>query len=383
MRDKLCWVLMPPVRSSQLMESLQNKLVILFQRAHVSACECLSLLFGHAAFHTVLQPNAMALHNLHMMSSFHLPQSMLKLGRRSLRKRVTRFGSGLMALSLSLGVAFPALAADPFRTGSSHEIGEHTEAAFQAIFQEGDYTSAREVLALAEQNEADEPLVHAMLASMAYLDGEAGLPEVARRADLTRETAKALVESDPLRGHLYTAVGTFLKGAYVLKTQGVARGTPQALAMLQQVFSALDRAEAINPDDPELNLIKGYMDLMLAVNLPFSNPEEAIERMDAHGSPVYLTQRGIAVGYRDLEQYEDAMVAVNQALSAAPDNPELMYLKAQISKHLGNQAESTALFAQALTYADQLPSTVARRIRWEGCVAEGTNPEDCSSLVGY
>ena len=54
--------------------------------------------------------------------------------------------------------------------------------------------------------------------------------------------------------------------------------------MLQQVFSELDEAESINPSDPELNLIKGYMDLMLAVNLPFSNPEGAISQMSTYGS---------------------------------------------------------------------------------------------------
>ncbi|MGB7084229.1 MAG: Sll0314/Alr1548 family TPR repeat-containing protein [Phormidesmis sp.] len=330
----------------------------------------------------------MAFQTLHTMSSPHLSHSFLKLasirpGSRALRKRVTRVGSALLAFSLSLGMALPTLAADPFRSSSSHEIGEHTEAAFEAIFKEGDYVSAREALVQAEETEPDEPLVHAMLASMAYLEGDAGLPEVKARAELTTEKAKALVDSDPLRGHLYTAVGIFLEGAYVLKTEGIAKGTPRALAMLQRVFSELDDAESIAPNDPELNLLKGYMDLMLAVNLPFSNPEEAIERMSSYGSPTYLTQRGIAIGYRDLEQYDDAMSAVDQALSAAPDNPELLYLKAQISNRLGNQAESAALFEEALTYSEQLPEGLVKRITWEGCVVEGTPHQECSELVGY
>lgn len=315
----------------------------------------------------------MTFYNLPMMSS---PQH-----SRSARRFVTRLGSSLLALSLSLGVALPSLAADPFRTSSPHTIGEHTEDAFEAIFKEGNYDSAREALVLAEQSEAEEPLVHAMLASMAYLDGD--LASVADRATKTQAAAEALKASDPLRGHLYSAVGIFLEGAYVLKTEGVAKGTPRALGMLQRVFSELDDAESIAPNDPELNLLKGYMDLMLAVNLPFSNPAGAIERMSEHGSPVYLTQRGIAVGYRDLERYDDAMNAVEKALDAAPNNPELLYLKAQISNRLGNQSQSIALFNEALTYADQLPITLVKRITWEGCIVEGTNPEECSTKVGY
>lgn len=300
---------------------------------------------------------------------------------RPIRKLASRFGSGLLALGLSLSVALPSLAADPFRTTSPHDIGDQTEAAFKAIFKDGDYVSARDYLRQAETTEADEPLVHAMLASMAYLDAD--WDEVANRAQLTQSKAQDLVAIDPLRGHLYTAVGIFLEGAHVLKTRGVARGTPTALAMLQRVFSELDDAESIDPNDPELNLLKGYMDLMLAVNLPFSNPEEAIARMDQHGSPIYLSQRGIAIGYRDLEQYDEAMSAVNQALGAAPENPELLYLKAQLLARQGNKSESVELFDQALTYAEQLPDPLVQRITWEGCIVEGTPGDECSALVGY
>jgi tetratricopeptide (TPR) repeat protein len=292
-------------------------------------------------------------------------------------------GSALIALGLTLGTALPSLADDPFRTSSPHAIGDLTESAFEAIFKGGDYVSAKQYLAQAETAEADEPLVHAMLASMAYLEGDSGLPEVARRAALTKEKAQALMANDPLRGHLYTAVGIFLEGAHMLKTQGVARGTPQALAMLQQVFGELDAAEEINANDPELNLLKGYMDLMLAVNLPFSNPEEAIARMEQYGSPVYLAQRGIAIGYRDLEKYDEAVAAVDQAIAAAPENPELFYLKAQLLARQGAQADSVLLFNKALEYQDQLPAALVKRIKWEGCVAEGESDVTCQDRAGY
>ena len=304
------------------------------------------------------------------------------------RKLTTRFGSALMALSLSVGAAIPSFAADPFRAGTSsaqHDIGPLTEQAFEAIFKQGDYVKAMDVLSQAETAEADEPLVHAMMASMAYLQGD--MEGVAARASGTQAAAEALRTSDPMRGHLYAAVGTFLEGAYILKTQGVAKGTPTALGMLQEVFGELDEAEALDPSDPELNLLKGYMDLMLAVNLPFSNPEEAIERMDEYGSPVYLTQRGIALGHRDLGNYAEALAAVEQAIDAAPNNPELHYLKGQILAKQGAQADSKVAFDEALKYADQLPTALVKQITWEGCAAAGQlSASECnaqrSSAVG-
>lgn len=290
-----------------------------------------------------------------------------------------------MAFSLSIGMALPVLAADPFRANTStpaHEIGDLTEDAFEAIFKRGDYLSARQILAQAETAESGEPLVHAMLASMAYLDND--FTEVYDRAIKTQSTAVALKASDPLRGHLYTAVGLFLEGAYVLKTEGIAKGTPRALGMLQQVFRELDNAEEINADDPELNLLKGYMDLMLAVNLPFSNPDQAIARMSSYGSPTYLAQRGIAIGYRDLDRPDAALVAVDKAIAAAPNNPELLYLKAQILNRQGNQTSSINYFDQALTYSAQLPPALVNRMTWERCVIlPSANADACSRQAGY
>lgn len=285
-----------------------------------------------------------------------------------------------MALSLSLATVLPALAADPFRANTAstpHSIGPLTESAFKAIFKDGDYIRAQDYLAQAEAAESGEPLVQAMLASMEYLRG-GDLAGVNERAAATKSAAQALKPSDPLRGHLYTAVGTFLEGAYIMKTQSVARGTPAALGLLQTVFNELDKAESIDPNDPELNLLKGYMDLMLAVNLPFSNPDEAIARMSDYGSPAYLTQRGIAVGYRDLGDYDKAVVAVDKAIAAAPSNPELLYLKAQLLAKQGAQADSAVLFKKALESANQLPTSLVKQITWEGCVAEGiANSQQC------
>ena len=316
----------------------------------------------------------MALHNTSMMSLSSFSQR----SNRRFRKLATRVGSGLLAVGLSATVALPSFAADPFRATNPYGIGDLTEDAFTAIFEDGDYVSAKEILAQAETAEPNEPLVHAMLASMAYLEGD--LNGVLDRANLTQQAADSMLSSDSesLRGHLYSAVGTFLEGAYILKAQGVAEGTPEALGMLQEVFTSLDRAEEIAPDDPELNLLKGYMDLMLAVNLPFSNPDEAITRMNDFGSPTYLAQRGIAIGYRDLAEYDKALVAVNQALNVASNNPELLYLKAQLLVRQGDREASLPLFAQALQSADQLPARLAFQIRWEECQAIAAEGVDCT-----
>jgi tetratricopeptide (TPR) repeat protein len=289
-------------------------------------------------------------------------------------RTLQRWFAGTLAVTISLA-SFPAFAADPFRTTNPHNIGDNTEAAFNAMFRSGDYVEARRLITQALASEPNEPMVQAMAAAIAYLDQN--MPEVERRAKLTQQKARDLVETDPLRGHLYTAVGIFLEGGYVLQTQGIARGTPTALRMLQQVFSELGRAEDINRNDPELSLLKGFMDLLLAVNLPFANPDQAIARL-RNGHPPYLSNRGIAIGLRDLGRYDEALREVNLALQAAPDNPDLIYLKAQINYMKGNSAGSIPLYEQALAYADQMPNQTVWQIRFEKCLAEGAAPEACS-----
>ena len=302
---------------------------------------------------------------------------------RRFSRRFKWFGSlvaGTAAIALSFSTN-PVYAADPFRAGDQHDIGENTEAAFEAIFKYGNYTEARQYLVAAEESEADEPMVHAMLASMAYLDKN--WEELGERAELTRATGEQLIEADPLRGHIYTAVGIFLEGAYVVTTQGIARGTPTALRKLQQVFSHFDQAERISENDPELSLVKGYMDLLLAVNLPFSNPEKAINYLDTHGYPAYIAQRGIALGYRDLGQYDEAIDAVDRAIQEAPDNPELYYLKAQIYSNQDRDDESLELYTKSLEYEDQLPQRLVKQIRFEHCLAEGNEGHVCSDRVDW
>ncbi|MGL5942684.1 MAG: Sll0314/Alr1548 family TPR repeat-containing protein [Waterburya sp.] len=272
-----------------------------------------------------------------------------------------------LSITMIIGISSSSvLAADPFRTENPRDIGKHTEQAFKTIFLEGNYKTVGEELKLAESEEADEPLAHAMLASLAYTEKD--WDNIKKYADKTLDSAKKLSDSDPVRGNLYLAVGHFLDGAYLYQKKGAL----DAIEKLQLVFKYLDRAEASDPNDPELNLIKGYMDLLLAVNLPFSKPEQAIARFESYAAPDYLVERGLAVAYRDLKKYDQALKYADQALKIAPDNPEHYYLKGQILRQLGKQKNSIPIleeaqenFEQALEKSAQLPGFVLETLERE------------------
>ncbi|AKG22058.1 Sll0314/Alr1548 family TPR repeat-containing protein [Calothrix sp. 336/3] len=282
----------------------------------------------------------------------------------------------LTTLSLNI-VSSPSDAADPFRTKDTRKIGDRTEAAFKAIFLRGNYTAAEGLLQEAISKEPDEPLAHAMKASLAYTNKDwSGLETYSQK---TLAAAQKLTSSDPLRGYLYTSVGYFLEGAVILRREGTVNGATQALNKLKQVYEYLDKAEAIAPEDPELNLLKGYMDLMLAVNLPFANPEQAIDKLEKNSAPQYLTYRGIAIAYRDLKRYNEALEYVNRTLTITADNPEVYYLKAQILRAQANKdndkkimQEAIVNFDKALSKKSQLPSGLIRQIEKESRNARKT-----------
>ena len=282
----------------------------------------------------------------------------------SMSKRLVSALAGSVAIAASLW-ASPSLADDPFRTTSPHQIGDVTEAAFKAIFEQGDYAKAKQYLTQAESN---EPLAHAMRAALAYMERDWDVLESS--ATQTKTAAEQLIKTDPLRGNLYVGVGEFMEGAYILSREGTVRGTPKALNKLQRVFQSLNAAEKISPQDPELNLIKGFMDLMLAVNLPFSNPADAVQRLDKYAMPRYLAYRGIALGYRDLNQQDKALQFVEQALKITPNNPDLYYLKAQVLVRQGKNQESLEFFQKALSKNQQLPRKLRNQIAYEHCRTE-------------
>lgn len=294
-------------------------------------------------------------------------------------KRLVSALAGAFAIAFSV-FSLPSLAGDPFRTNNPRLIGQKTQQAFNAIFLDGNYREAAEgLLQQAEVIEPNEPLVHAMQASIAYTNWQAHkkntplLDTVKSYTTKTRETAEKLAATDAVRGNLYTAVSHGLEAAIILEEEGSAQGAAKALGKLQQVYRSLDVAEKEAPQDPELNLVKGWMDLLIAVNLPFTNPTQAIARLEK-ASPSYLADRGIAIGYRDLKDFDQALKHVDRALTAAPNNPELHYLKAQI---LVRQAEKTkqtdqrnaakADFQAALTRSTQLPKSLVAQIFLEHC----------------
>ncbi|HYW20022.1 MAG TPA: Sll0314/Alr1548 family TPR repeat-containing protein [Nodularia sp. (in: cyanobacteria)] len=264
----------------------------------------------------------------------------------------------------------PSLAGDPFRTNQPRKIGDNTEAAFKAVFQQGDYPAAESYLQKAISSEPNEPLAYAMKASLAYANKDFATLDTYSQKTLA--AGQKLIATDQLRGNIYTAVGHFFEGATILTRDGTLKGAPQALTRLRQVYQYLDRAEAIAPQDPELNLLKGYMDLMLAVNLPFANPDDAIDRLKTTAAPKYLADRGIALAYRDLKQYSKALEYVNSALKTTSDHPELYYLKAQILRKQGQENKSKSIiqeavvnFDKALTKRSQLPPDLVRQIERE------------------
>ena len=295
-----------------------------------------------------------------MTKWFYAPQ-------KTVPGRLAKLAQASFAVAIALMWVNPSLAADPFRTNDQRKIGDKTEAAFKAVFQQGNYKQAELYLRQAESSEPNEPLAYAMKASLAYVNND--LSALDTYSKKTLETGQNLIAVDPLRGNLYSAVGHFLEGAVILQRQGTVNGAPQALTRLRQVYQYLDKAEAVSANDPELNLIKGYMDLMLAVNLPFANPEQAIERLEKNAAPQYLANRGVALAYRDLKQYSQALDYANRALKMTSDNPEMYYLKAQILQEQGKKEkskpmiqEAIANFDKALAKKSQLPASLVKQI---------------------
>jgi tetratricopeptide (TPR) repeat protein len=254
--------------------------------------------------------------------------------------------------SVALSVSFwgnLAWAGDPFRTTNPRDIGDNTEAAFESIFREGNYVEAKVYIEQATQTEPNEPLIYAMRSSIAY--AEEDMETMKDYALKTQKVAQNLTATDPLRGNLYLAVGHFLEGGYIFKKQGPLG----AVQKLQVVLSYVEKAEAIDANDPEFNLLKGYLDLMLSVNLPFASPDQAIDKFEKYAAPQYMVDRAIATAYRDLDQYDMAITFMDKALKATPENPEVQYLKGQILRKKARSLEDTQplkveLLKQAFSY---------------------------------
>lgn len=297
----------------------------------------------------------------------------------------TRVVLGQLVLSqLLIGqlLTSPAWSKDPFRSVNPRPIGPQTEATFEALFKDGNYKQAQTSLESAIKAEPTDPLLYSLRAVLAYTQEDvAGLGTYAAK---TQEVAEQLVKTDPLRGNLYIGVGHFLKGAHAVATQGKVRGLSEALRQLQKTLQHLDEAEKIDPKDPELNLVRGYMDLFLAQALPFADTAEAIERLQQKAAPSYLMYRGIALGYLDLEQFEQALDAVDKAIALTPNNPDLFYLKGQIYIERKQDQEGVKWLKKALKQQEQLLPFLAKQLRYETCRAENRidkSNRDCRAIL--
>lgn len=305
--------------------------------------------------------------------------------------------------SLLLG-STSAWAGDPFRGNNNpSNISDRTEDAFEAMFKAGDYPEANRIISRV-QDDAD-PLVPALQAALAYnLSDDNTIPNMDRYVERTRNAAQALIDQpnasqqDQLRGNLYLAAAAFMEGAYEVRQSG---DYVAAALKVQDIFRYLRQADKIDQEaglrDPELNLVKGYIELLLSVNLPLSNPENAIENFEVNAAPDYLVHRGIAIAYRDLgykigannpnpsqvrdaiAHYKDAMKHVDAILKVSPKNPEIHYLQAQIFHEWSKLPEqenremlerAIDLFKSALAKVDQLPTELKGQIEHELGVAQ-------------
>lgn len=287
-----------------------------------------------------------------------------------------------MATALTLGVALPTLAADPFRSGMSPNaspMGSTTGEAFELMFKDSDYKGAEALLNSAEGSEADEPLLYTLQALLIYQNEDSkDWSELSSYAQKTKSAAKALSrkgdDSSKLRGNLYLAMADFLDGAYAITKDGPVLGMSTAFGKLRGIYGSMKKARAINPDDPELNLVQGFLDMMVSNYLPLSDTKSAIKKLESvretNPDAAYLANWALATGYRTMKKQDKALEAVNLGLADQPNHAELNYLKAQILGAQGNYAGAKPLFAKALQASATMPDNLVAQIFYEACKNE-------------
>lgn len=279
-----------------------------------------------------------------------------------MKRPLKLISASLLAALVSAVTAMPSFAADPFRSTNPRDIGSETQKAFVLMFKEGNYVAAVKQLDVAVKTEANEPLLFALRASTFYAKEDyLGMRVAGQRV---RANAQALKGKDNLRAYVYLAASDLIEAGYIVKTEGVSSAA-RALPLVQSVFDNIKQAQDIDPSDPELNLIKGYIDMLIASVLPLSDLETALSSLKQYAAPDYLKWRGIALAYRDARKPELALDAVNKAIAAAPNNPELTYLKGQVLWMQGGNNIPTAKkqFELALTKAKQLNPSLLTEIR--------------------
>jgi tetratricopeptide (TPR) repeat protein len=250
----------------------------------------------------------------------------------------------------------PALAQDPFRTGSdARPIGPTLESAFEDFFRTGEFQDANQKLNKAQSENPNEPLVYTLQAALAYQNGQR--EKMLAMTQKTRDVAQAIEAKDPGRSHLYRGIAQGLEGSSYYLKDGFL-GLPKALTYVTSMFLEIDRARQLTPQDPEVNLFVGYIDLLL------NKYDDALKEFRKAGPP-YLALRGQALVLRDTKAYPQAQAMAEKALVAAPRNAELHYLKAQTLALQNKPEEALASFNKALELGKQLPPSTKTQLMRE------------------
>jgi tetratricopeptide (TPR) repeat protein len=252
--------------------------------------------------------------------------------------------------------ASPALAQDPFRTGSdARPMGPTLESAFEDFFRTGEFQDANQKLNKAQSENPNEPLVYTLQAALAYQNGQR--EKMLAMTQKTRDVAQSMEAKDPGRSHLYRGIAQGLEGSSYYLKDGFL-GLPKALTYVTSMFLEIDRARQLAPDDPEVNLFVGYIDLLL------NKYSDALKGFRKAGPP-YLALRGQALVLRDTKAYPQAQAMTENALVAAPRNAELHYLKAQTLALQNKPEEALASFNKALELGKQLPPSTKTQLMRE------------------
>ncbi len=268
-----------------------------------------------------------------------------------MQQLIRRYGAMPLAILLC---ANSALAADPFRVGiKARPIGLSLQGAFEDVFRYGRYQSSSLKLTKAEVENPNEPLVYTLQAATAYQNNQKEaflmtLPKI-------RAASKVIAAKDSARSHLYHGIAQGLEG-YFLKDN--LADLPKTLTYASSMLLEIDKAHQLSPNDPEINLFVGFVNMVLSKN------DEALKNFQKAGPP-YLALRGQALIYRDTNDYANAQIAVDKAIAIAPQNPELLYLKAQILVKQKNSTEAVKFFDQALKLGTQLPEGTIKQIKKE------------------
>jgi tetratricopeptide (TPR) repeat protein len=196
--------------------------------------------------------------------------------------RKGRSAIGLL-VSIILFYTSPALAQDPFRKGpDARPIGPALESAFEDFFRTGEFQKASQKLSKAQAENPNEPLVYTLQAALAYLNGQRD--KMLEMTQKTREVSQAIESKDAARSHLYRGIAQGLEGSSYYLKDGLT-GIPKALTYVSSMFLEIDKAKQLAPDDPEVNLLVGYIDTLL------NKYDDALQEFRKAGPP-YVSRAG-------------------------------------------------------------------------------------------